>query len=161
VFLVEQSLNNPPPPPPPPGLSLLVVIYKVAFPRITPLGRLPNSSIYRSTKQYPEAEETPGVFVLRVDAPLLVSAAGRQLPRVPVWPHLSLAHMLSWHTLGSPCTPLTPLPPPHPPHPPLTVFQHRGHQGVCERRHQAGPRAGQAGRHPHPRSRRRPGARHR
>jgi MFS superfamily sulfate permease-like transporter len=48
-----------------------VVIYKVAFPRITPLGRLPNSSIYRSTKQYPEAEETPGVFVLRVDAPLL------------------------------------------------------------------------------------------
>ncbi|KAL4859014.1 Proton/sulfate cotransporter 2 [Chlorella vulgaris] len=53
------------------GLSIVVVIYKVAFPRISQLGRLPNSQIYRSLRLYPEAEETPGVLLLRVDAPLL------------------------------------------------------------------------------------------
>ena len=50
------------------GLSLVVVIYKVAFPRITQLGRLPGTNIYRSILMYPEAETTPGVLVLRIDA---------------------------------------------------------------------------------------------
>jgi hypothetical protein len=47
-----------------------VVIYKVAFPRISQLGRLPGTSVYRSTAMYPEAEATPGVLVLRIDAPI-------------------------------------------------------------------------------------------
>ena len=46
----------------------MVVIYKVAFPRITQLGRLPGTNIYRSILMYPEAETTPGVLVLRIDA---------------------------------------------------------------------------------------------
>lgn len=29
------------------GLSLIIVIYKSAFPRIVTLGRLPNSTVYR------------------------------------------------------------------------------------------------------------------
>ncbi|KAI7843851.1 hypothetical protein COHA_002402 [Chlorella ohadii] len=52
------------------GVSLLVVIYRTAFPRITTLGRLPGTSIYRSTKQYPEAEPQPNVLILRIDSPI-------------------------------------------------------------------------------------------
>lgn len=52
------------------GLSIVLVIYKVAFPRISQLGRLPGTSVYRSVVMYPEAESSPGVLLLRVDAPL-------------------------------------------------------------------------------------------
>ena len=52
------------------GLSLLMVIYKTAFPRITTLGRLPGTTIYRSERMYPEAESSPGLLILRVDGEL-------------------------------------------------------------------------------------------
>ena len=52
------------------GLSLLMVIYKTAFPRITTLGRLPGTAIYRSERMYPEAEPSPGLLILRVDGEL-------------------------------------------------------------------------------------------
>ena len=52
------------------GVSLLLVIYKTAFPRITQLGKLPGTSVYRSTRMYPEAESAPGLLLLRVDAPI-------------------------------------------------------------------------------------------
>ncbi|KAI7843852.1 hypothetical protein COHA_002403 [Chlorella ohadii] len=52
------------------GVSLVVVIYRTAFPRITTLGRLPGTSIFRSTKQYPEAEPQPNVLILRIDSPI-------------------------------------------------------------------------------------------
>ncbi|KAL4428322.1 hypothetical protein ABPG75_002411 [Micractinium tetrahymenae] len=51
-------------------VSLLLVIYKIAFPRITTLGKLPGSSVYRSTKMYPNAEVQPGMLMLRIDAPI-------------------------------------------------------------------------------------------
>lgn len=51
-------------------VSLLMVIYKIAFPRITTLGKLPGSSVYRSTKMYPAAELQPGMLLLRIDAPI-------------------------------------------------------------------------------------------
>ncbi|PRW44455.1 sulfate transporter isoform B [Chlorella sorokiniana] len=50
-------------------VSLLLVIYKTAFPRITTLGKLPGTEIYRSTKMYPNAELQQGMLMLRVDAP--------------------------------------------------------------------------------------------
>lgn len=52
-------------------VSLVLVIYKVAFPRITTLGKLPGSEVYRSTKMYPNAELQPGMLLMRVDAPIL------------------------------------------------------------------------------------------
>ena len=51
-------------------VSLLLVIYKTAFPRITTLGRLPGTEIFRSTKMYPHAETAPGLLLLRIDAPI-------------------------------------------------------------------------------------------
>ena len=52
------------------GLSLLLVIYKSAFPRISTLGRLPGTDIYRSERMYPNAEHQAGLLLLRIDAPI-------------------------------------------------------------------------------------------
>ena len=52
------------------GLSLVMVIYKSAFPRISTLGRLPGTDIYRSERMYPAAEHQPGLLLLRIDAPV-------------------------------------------------------------------------------------------
>ena len=88
--------NRPPPPPRPSprlpclqgveigigigvGLSLLMVIYKTAFPRITTLGRLPGTAIYRSERMYPEAEPSPGLLILRVDGELQQQQLGSSI----------------------------------------------------------------------------------
>jgi sulfate transporter 4 len=52
------------------ALSLLILVYRAAFPRIATLGKLPETNIYRNVAMYQEAETTPGVLVIRVDAPL-------------------------------------------------------------------------------------------
>ncbi|KAL4533882.1 hypothetical protein Ndes2437B_g03200 [Nannochloris sp. 'desiccata'] len=50
------------------ALSLVLVIYKTAFPRISAIGRLPGTNIYRNIKMYPDAENPPGMLCLRIDA---------------------------------------------------------------------------------------------
>ena len=52
------------------GVSLVLIIYKTAFPRITTLGKLPETSIYRNIQMYPEAEEPHGMILFRIDAPI-------------------------------------------------------------------------------------------
>ena len=52
------------------AVSLVLVIYKTAFPRITTLGKLPETSIYRNIQMYPEAEEPHGMILVRIDAPI-------------------------------------------------------------------------------------------
>ncbi|KAK9834618.1 hypothetical protein WJX74_005849 [Apatococcus lobatus] len=52
------------------GLALLLVIYESAFPRISVLGCLPQTTIYRNVAQYPTARTEDGLVVLRVDAPI-------------------------------------------------------------------------------------------
>ena len=53
------------------GISLIFVIYESAVPRTSVLGRLPGPTpVYRSAKQYPEAQAVPGVLVFRVEAPI-------------------------------------------------------------------------------------------
>lgn len=52
------------------GVSLVLVIYKTAFPRITSLGKLPETNIYRNIAMYPDAEEPQGMILFRIDAPI-------------------------------------------------------------------------------------------
>ncbi len=52
------------------GVSLVLVIYKTAFPRITSLGKLPETDIYRNIAMYPDAEEPQGMILFRIDAPI-------------------------------------------------------------------------------------------
>jgi sulfate transporter 4 len=52
------------------GVSLLLVTYESAYPHTAVLGRLPGTTVYRNTKQYPEAERYDGIVMVRVDAPI-------------------------------------------------------------------------------------------
>ena len=52
------------------GISLLFVIYESAYPHMAVLGKLPGTQIYRNIKQYSDAEQAPGIIVLRIDAPI-------------------------------------------------------------------------------------------
>ncbi|KAK3132520.1 hypothetical protein QOZ80_6AG0523520 [Eleusine coracana subsp. coracana] len=52
------------------GFSLAFVIHESANPHIAVLGRLPGTTVYRNTLQYPEAYTYNGIVVVRIDAPM-------------------------------------------------------------------------------------------
>ncbi len=43
---------------------------QVGFPHTAQLGRLPGTNVFRNVKQYPEAQQYPGILAVRIDAPL-------------------------------------------------------------------------------------------
>eukprot|EP01053_Blabericola_migrator_P013202 Blabericola_migrator_1__13201@NODE_90_length_14571_cov_105_361280_g80_i0_p2_GENE_NODE_90_length_14571_cov_105_361280_g80_i0NODE_90_length_14571_cov_105_361280_g80_i0_p2_ORF_typecomplete_len904_score66_74Sulfate_transp/PF00916_20/7e96STAS/PF01740_21/2e14STAS_2/PF13466_6/0_31_NODE_90_length_14571_cov_105_361280_g80_i034036114 len=57
-------------------LSLVWVGRGIVRPEFTQLGRLPNTTIYRNTARFPEAETFPGIVIYRIDAPLNFCNAG-------------------------------------------------------------------------------------
>ena len=52
------------------GLALLIVVLESAFPHTAVLGRVERTTVYRNVAQYPSSELTPGVLVVRLDAPV-------------------------------------------------------------------------------------------
>lgn len=52
------------------GVSLLVMIWRTARPSTVVLGKLPGTTIYRNLKRFPNAEEIPGVKIVRFDGSL-------------------------------------------------------------------------------------------
>lgn len=58
-------------------LSILIVIYRASHPLIPVLGRRPEQDDYRDLDAHPEAQTTPGVLILRFDAPLFFANAYR------------------------------------------------------------------------------------
>ncbi|MBA0577923.1 hypothetical protein Gorai_020229 [Gossypium raimondii] len=52
------------------GLSLLRALLYVARPAACKLGRLPNTSLYRDTEQYPETMSVEGILVLQLGSPV-------------------------------------------------------------------------------------------
>lgn len=52
------------------GVSLAFVIHESANPHIAILGRLPGTTVYRNTQQYPEAYTYNGIVIVRIDAPI-------------------------------------------------------------------------------------------
>jgi len=55
------------------GASLLWFVWRMSRPHVAVLGRLPGTTVYRNVERYPEAETTPGLVAVRVDAPLFFS----------------------------------------------------------------------------------------
>ena len=51
-------------------LSLAIIIYRNSRPHVAVLGRLPDTTLYRNVKRYPEAICDQGVLIMRFDAPL-------------------------------------------------------------------------------------------
>ncbi|KAM6582617.1 hypothetical protein CsatB_009619 [Cannabis sativa] len=52
------------------GVSLAFVIHESANPHIAVLGRLPGTTVYRNTQQYPEAYTYNGIVIVRIDSPI-------------------------------------------------------------------------------------------
>lgn len=57
------------------GLSLLIVIYEAVYPHTSVLGRLPQTSLYRNVKQYPNLELYDGLVIIRLNSPLFFANA--------------------------------------------------------------------------------------
>lgn len=57
------------------GASLLLFVIRTTRPHTAVLGRLPGTDVYRNVLRYPEAERTPGVVIVRLDAPLFFANA--------------------------------------------------------------------------------------
>lgn len=58
------------------ALSLIMVIYRSAYPHVAELGRLGTSMHYRNVHRFPEVEQRPDVLILRFDAQLYFANAG-------------------------------------------------------------------------------------
>jgi MFS superfamily sulfate permease-like transporter len=63
---------------------------QVGFPHTAVLGRLPGTNVFRNVKQYPEAQQYPGILAVRIDAPLYYA-------NVPVRPQAQHATMKVTH----------------------------------------------------------------
>jgi SulP family sulfate permease len=55
--------------------SLVVILQKTSRPHIAVLGRLPGTQVFRNVERSPAAVTTPGILVVRVDAPLYFATA--------------------------------------------------------------------------------------
>ncbi|KAF3434102.1 hypothetical protein FNV43_RR25205 [Rhamnella rubrinervis] len=67
------------------GLSVLRALLYVARPGTCKLGRIPNSSLYRDTKQYPAATVAPGILVLQLGSPIYFANSNYIRERVLRW----------------------------------------------------------------------------
>jgi len=63
-------------------LSILGILYHISFPDIPVQGRIPGTTSYGDVERRPEKEETPGVLILRIDAPLIFANAHVLMTRV-------------------------------------------------------------------------------
>lgn len=55
------------------AISFAKILLQVTRPRITLLGNLPGTSIYRNVEQYSEAKKVPGLMIVRVDSAIYFS----------------------------------------------------------------------------------------
>ncbi|KAM7496008.1 hypothetical protein LguiA_020422 [Lonicera macranthoides] len=67
------------------GLSILRVLLFVARPRTSVLGNIPDSTIYRSKEQYPNANNVPGILILEIDAPIYFTNSSYLRERITRW----------------------------------------------------------------------------
>jgi len=67
------------------GLSLLRVLLFVARPRTLVLGNIPDSTIYRSFDQYPNANNVPGILILEINAPIYFANSSYLRERISRW----------------------------------------------------------------------------
>jgi SulP family sulfate permease len=56
-------------------LSLIEILYRVSFPHMAILGRIPDSDTFGDISRHPENEVVEGVFIFRIDAPLIFANA--------------------------------------------------------------------------------------
>jgi MFS superfamily sulfate permease-like transporter len=63
-------------------LSLIGILYNISFPYMPVEGRIPGTTFYGDVTRKPAKEETAGILILRVDAPLIFANSHKLLERV-------------------------------------------------------------------------------
>ncbi|THF97764.1 hypothetical protein TEA_025981 [Camellia sinensis var. sinensis] len=66
-------------------LSVVRVLLFVTRPRILALGNIPNSMIFRSVDQYPNANLVPGILILEINAPIYFANSSYLRERISRW----------------------------------------------------------------------------
>ncbi|KAL8100772.1 hypothetical protein AgCh_032862 [Apium graveolens] len=66
-------------------LSVLRVLLFVTRPKTVVLGNIPDSRIYRSVDQYPNANNVPGILILEIDAPIYFTNSNYLRERITRW----------------------------------------------------------------------------
>ncbi|KAE8009766.1 hypothetical protein FH972_006182 [Carpinus fangiana] len=67
------------------AISLLRVLLFIARPKTLVLGNIPNSTIYRSLDQYPNANNVPGILILEIDSPIYFANSSYLRERIARW----------------------------------------------------------------------------
>ncbi|KAF9617298.1 hypothetical protein IFM89_035242 [Coptis chinensis] len=67
------------------GLSILRALLYVARPPVSCVGRMPDSTLYRDTQQYPSASTVPGVMILKLGSPLYFANSAYVRDRIARW----------------------------------------------------------------------------
>ena len=57
------------------ALSLIEILYRFTFPHMVVVGRIPGTDMFGDIERHPENQEIPGVFIYRIDAPLIFANA--------------------------------------------------------------------------------------
>ena len=57
------------------ALSLIEIMYRFTFPHMVVLGRIPGTNLFGDVERHPENQQIPGVFIYRIDAPLIFANA--------------------------------------------------------------------------------------
>jgi len=57
------------------ALSLIEILYRFTFPHMGVVGKIPGTNLFGSTARHPENEMVAGVFIFRIDAPLIFANA--------------------------------------------------------------------------------------
>ncbi|XP_017229681.2 sulfate transporter 3.1 [Daucus carota subsp. sativus] len=66
-------------------LSVLRVLLFITRPKTVVLGNIPDSRIYRSVDQYPNANNVPGILILEIDAPIYFANSNYLRERITRW----------------------------------------------------------------------------
>lgn len=67
------------------SISFAKILLQVTRPRTALLGKIPRTSVYRNTQQYPEATKVPGVLIVRVDSAIYFSNSNYIKERILRW----------------------------------------------------------------------------
>lgn len=67
------------------ALSLAKILLHVTRPHTALLGNIPGTSIYRNLQQYPDANRTPGIVIVRIDAAIYFSNSNYIRERILRW----------------------------------------------------------------------------
>ncbi len=56
------------------GVSLLVVLFRSAFPEVSTLGRIPDTKTFRAQRLYPDVTTTPGILVVKPESRIVFAS---------------------------------------------------------------------------------------